>query len=332
MGTTNVINPLVQPSQNDLGGGVAGDGNTALEKYMVKMLLAAGIGESYILSGGLLASSAANLISIVPSGVSFISGYYVTWPQTNVTLPASSTSHLFVALTFASGLVTGVQIIDNTSGTPPSDSVKLGTQTTNGTAITGAVDQRLLTRNTKLPSVVRFTASGSWRCPEGVTRALAHLCGGGAGGGGGGGGKSVGGSDAGESGDSGTHGLPGEDVWRIVTVTPGTSYTQTVGTGGTGGGGGAADANGANGNDGGDSTFGALATAKGGRRGIGGKAGGASSSVFSFPNAPGLSTTHGSGDGQPGLGGGGGNGGVGGSGSSGVAGGNGRDGFIEIYF
>lgn len=332
MGTTNVTNPLVQPSQNDLGGGVSGDGNTGLEKYMVKMLLAAGIGESYILSGGLLASSAANLISIVPSGVSFISGYYVTWPQTNVTLPSSSTSHLFVALTFASGLVTGVQIIDNTSGTPPSDSVKLGTQTTSGSAITAAVDQRLLARNRKLPSSVRVTATGSWRCPEGVTAVLAHLRGAGAGGGGGGGGRSVGGVENGESGDVGSHGLPGEDVWRMLTVTPGTSYTLTIGTGGSGGGGGAADNNGSNGNDGADTTFGALATAKGGKRGIGGLAGGAHSATFSFPTAVGLSTTHGVGDGQPGLGGAGGNGGVGGGGSSGTTGGNGRDGFIEIYF
>ena len=335
MGTTNVTNPLVQPSQNDLGGGVAGDGDTALEKYVVQLLLAAN-NQSYVLSGGVLAASAANLISIVPAGIARISGYYVSWPQTNVTLPVSSTSHLFVALTFASGIVTGVQIIDNISGTPPADSIKLGTQTTSGTAITSAVDQRLLSRNAILPRVSRLTSgTDNWRCPEGVTEGLVHLKGGGGGGGGGGAGTTTGGSDNGEGGDGGTAGLPGEEVWAVVSLTPGTSYARTVGAGGTGGGGGSTGDpgnNGSNGTDGGNSTFGALATAFGGRRGIGGKGGASRSSIYSFPAAPGLGTTHGRGAGGPGLGGGGGDGGVAGAGSAGVAGGNGIDGYVEIYY
>ena len=109
MGTTNVTNPLVQPSQNDLGGGVSGDGNTALEKYVRKLFLVAGHGQSYVISGGLLPATQATLIQSIPAGEAYISGYYVTWPTTSVSLPASTTSHIFVKLVFASGVVSGAK-------------------------------------------------------------------------------------------------------------------------------------------------------------------------------------------------------------------------------
>ena len=333
MGSTAVTNDRIWPSQNDVNGGVSGEGKTWLELAHRLMNLSIK-NENSLISGGALVTS-ATLVEPVPSGEAYIDGRYVSWPATNVTLPASSTSHLFVKVVKSAGLVTGVEIEDNTSGTPPADSVKLGTATTSGSAITSVTDQRLLSRNKILPRLSRTIASDTWRCPEGITEALVHVRGAGGGGGGGGGGKNVGASDAGEPGDTGLPGLPGEDVWRIVTVTPGTNYTRTVGTGGAGGSGGAngsPGANGANGSDGGASTFGALASAAGGRRGIGGRGGAVSSATFTFPSAVGLSTTNGDGEGQPGLGGGGGNGGSGGAGSSGVAGGNGKDGFIETYY
>lgn len=231
MSSTNATTPLVQPSQNDLGGGVSGDGKKALEKY-VRELHKAMNPESYLVSGGLLPPSAANLVLIVPSGIAYISGHYVTWAQTNVTLPSSSTSHIFVKLIFSSNLVSNVQIEDNTSGTAPTDSIKLGTVVTSAGAITSSSDQRLFSTRVRR-AVISAAGTTNWIVPANVTQVRLRQWGTGGGGGGGGGGEgSVGGGN-------GVAGERGGYVEAVVSVTPGATVTVIHGTQGAGGPGGA---------------------------------------------------------------------------------------------
>ncbi len=271
MGNTNATTPLVHPSQNDINGGTTNDGKRLLEKYIREWHKALS-GISYVISGGVLPGSAANRDLIIPAGVAFISGYYVTWAQTTIAnLTASNTSHIFVKLTFGSGLVTGVQFEDNTTGTHPADSTKLGTVTTSGSAITSSVDQRLLDGSQRLRrAVISATGTTNWIVPANVTRLRIRQWGAGGGGGGGGGGD--GGSNAGSA---ATNGQPGAYVESLVMVTPGETITVINGTGGSGGPGGGGNADGQNGNAGGSSSIAgsafsfAAAGGDGGLKGLG---------------------------------------------------------------
>ena len=273
MGNTNVTTPHVWPSQNDLNGGVSNDGKRMLEKYARELWQALN-GISYVVSGGALPASAANLVLIVPAGVAVISGLLVKWGQTNVTLPASQTSHIFVKLTFSGSLVTGIQIEDNITGTHPADAIKLGLAVTSGSAMTSTTDQRLLDGNQRLRrALITATGATSWIVPANVTRIRIRQWGAGGGGGGGGGGPL--GTYSG--GDGGT-GSAGAYVESVFTVTPGATVTVTNGTGGTGGGGGAGSggggADGSNGSVGASSSIVATGinfTAGGGGPGLGGK-------------------------------------------------------------
>ena len=338
MGSTNVTNGLAWPSQNDANGGVTGDGKTWLE-LKHRLLSLSQRSENYVVSGGLLVTS-GTLVLAVPQGEAYIDGRYVSWSATNVTLPASNTSHIFVKLVKSASLVQGggggIQIEDNLTGTPPSDSVKLGTATTSGSAVTSVTDQRLLSRGKVIPRIVSFTASGTWRCPEGITEVGYFVQGAGGGGGGGGGGGDASGASNGEAGTPGSHGLPGTIKFGVAGTTPGTNYTITVGAGGSGGAGGAhgiPGSNGSNGTDGGTSSFGALASATGGRRGIAGQGGIGAVNATVNVTGIGLSTTNGDDKGQPGLGGGAGNGNdSAGPGTDGVAGGNGADGIVVLFY
>lgn len=244
MSNTNATTPLIQPSQNDVNGGVSGDGKKALEKY-VRELFKAVNAISYQITGDALPTSAANLVLIVPAGSAYISGYYVTWAATNVTLPASSTSHIFVKLISASGLATNVQIEDNTTGTYPADAIKLGTVVTIGTAITASTDQRLLDGNQRIRRVV-ISATGltNWIVPANVTRIRVRMWAGGGGGGGGG-----------DGGGFGVSGYRGGYVEATLTVTPGATIAVTNGAGGAGGAGGSAGGDGTAGSDAAHSTL-----------------------------------------------------------------------------
>lgn len=117
--------------------------------------------------------------------------------------------------------------------------------------------------------VAKYSSSGSWTAPAGVTNIIVYGrpgAGGGSGGAGGGGG--YGGSTAG-GGGGGTGGGGGGSASIMqanLTVSPGTAYTITVGAGGAGSVGGTAGAAGgagggsSNATDGGVSSFDALVT------------------------------------------------------------------------
>lgn len=294
MSNTNATTPLIQPSQNDVNGGTSGDGKKALEKY-VRELFKALNGISYQISGNALPTSAANLVLIVPAGSAYISGYYVTWAQTNVTLPSSSTSHIFVKLVSSGGLASNVQIEDNTSGTYPADAIKLGTVVTSGSAITASTDQRLLEGNQRIRrAVISATGSTSWIVPANVTKIRIRQWGAGGGGGGGGGGEGSFGGGNGVAGNRGGY------VEAVLSVTPGATVTVVNGPGGSGGSGGAFNVsgggNGSAGSDGGTSTLsgtGFSFTANGGpggAAGTGATAGGPAGTDAIYSQNPGTAT------------------------------------------
>lgn len=144
------------------------------------------------------------------------------------------------------------------TGTPTAPTPTTGDSTTK-LATTAFVAARA-------PNMARFTTSGSWTCPAGVTTAYLSGCAAGAGGGGGGGSIGSGAS----SGAGGGGGGGASVIKQPVTVVPGTVYTITIGSGGVGGNGGAIGASGSDGSDGGNTSFGALLTLTGGGRGFGG--------------------------------------------------------------
>lgn len=102
-----------------------------------------------------------------------------------------------------------------------------------------------------------FTSSGTWVCPQGVTKIYVSMCGGGGGGAGGGGGGGTGPSGGGSAANS--------LLWFPYTVIPGNSYTVTIGAAGAAGTGGTS-APGTDGTDGGNTSFDTL-TCLGGKKG-----------------------------------------------------------------
>lgn len=135
----------VFPSANDLfGPGSAGDGRNSYEKNLADRWLAFLFSQNCVISGGLLVTS-GTLTMAVPTGKAYLAGRFVEWQATNVTFPASNTSHVWVrVLRDGSTNASSVVIEHNTTGTDPSaaDSTKLGTVTTSGSAITGVTDVR----------------------------------------------------------------------------------------------------------------------------------------------------------------------------------------------
>lgn len=157
----------------------------------------------------------------------------------------------------------------------------------------------------------RFTASGTFTVPAGITTAYLSGC---AGGGGGGGGAGYLSTNSGGGGGGGA----GQSVIKLpVAVTPGQVISVSIGAAGTPGGGGAAGTAGINGGAGGNTAFGALLTLTGGIYGGGGgiNSGGGGGAGGNYGG-----TTGEDGKGYAG------DGGSGGAGPFGTAGGGGRAG------
>lgn len=167
----------------------------------------------------------------------------------------------------------------------------------------------------RMKSIVRFTSSGNWTCPDGVTTVWVSGSGGGGGGGSGGGL-----SDAGAGGGGG--GGAGQSVVaQPITVVPGTTYAITIGGAGAAGASTASGTNGKNGTAGGVTRFDTLLTLSGGGLGAGGDV---ASGAGGFASALGGAGGSDGGDARgPKLGG---DGGSGGGGPFGTAGGGGRAG------
>lgn len=117
------------------------------------------------------------------------------------------------------------------------------------------------------PNYQKFTASGSFLTPDGITRVRVRAIGGGGGSGGAGSALTSGGVTTQAGSGGGGAGLATD---AVVSVTPGTTYTVTIGSGGTAGVGGAVNGNaGTNGGAGGRSSFQSLVRADGGAGGSG---------------------------------------------------------------
>lgn len=159
--------------------------------------------------------------------------------------------------------------------------------------------------------VARFTTSGSFTVPDGVTEIFVSGCGGGGGGGGGAGSSSSAGPGGGGGGGAGR-----SAVKERFTVTPGQVIAVTIGTAGSGGSG--STTNGGNGSAGGSTSLAGLISLSGGG---GGNGGNGSTGSGGDGGAPGGQWGT---DAQiPSTGG---NGGSGGSGPFGTGGGGGRGG------
>lgn len=102
--------------------------------------------------------------------------------------------------------------------------------------------------------VKKFTSSGSWVAPAGVTRVCVRLWGGGAGG--------ENATFIGDPAQGGAGGACAPERIFYLDVVPNTSYTITIGSGGTAG------TNVASAGAGGSTTFGALATGVGGAQSV----------------------------------------------------------------
>lgn len=218
-GSTAVTGELVYPSQNDLYGsgvgGSAGDGKKLLETQWRKIAGPLNGQNNYTLTGGTLPATDPDLTMPVAAGTAVLEGHFVQWPATNVTLPASNTSHLFVKLVYGGGLVTGLEIEDNTSDSPPASSTKLGTATTSGSAVTATTDARILGPGAQ----VVLTSGTSYPVPAGIYRLKVRVFGASGGGGGGGEGGDGSGSPDGAAGTNG--GNSGSTTFGALTANGG---------------------------------------------------------------------------------------------------------------
>lgn len=199
--------------------------------------------------------------TVVVSGVGGNTAANGTWAITKLT---STTFSLDTSV--GSGAYTSGGTATDVSLTPqftiPDDGDDLDAASVN-VALEALADRTQFLAQRGVPRCDAFTASGTWKCPAGVTAVLVE----GFGGGGGGGGGRTASTNTAHTFAGGSGGGGSTLSSRVVPVTPGTTYTVTIGAGGTAG-----TSNGGDGGDGGDSSLGSLATFPGGGKGWGGAA------------------------------------------------------------
>ncbi len=148
MGSTAIAGEQVWPSQNDLYGsgvgGAAGDGNKFLEVQLRKLFPALMNGSNFVMTGGTVPASDADLSIVVAAGTAVLDGQFCQWPATSITVPDTATSYLFLKLVFGGGLITGLEIEDNTTNVAPASSVPLCSCVAAGGVITSTADRRAM--------------------------------------------------------------------------------------------------------------------------------------------------------------------------------------------
>lgn len=128
----------VFPTTNDIGGGrLLSEENIS---SLVKLLL----GQSFVNSGFTVPSSSADLTLDVAAGEAVIDGFRVNIDSvTTVTCTASQTNHIYLKLTTdVDGNVDGAEFEVNTTGTAPSQSLKIAEAAADGAAVTSTTDRR----------------------------------------------------------------------------------------------------------------------------------------------------------------------------------------------
>lgn len=134
----------VYPSQNDIA--VVTDEGRVGQEITHKEYAETWVG-NHILSGFTLPATTSGTLAIdVATGEAVIDGRRVQMGSIeSPVMAASQTNHIFLQLTFdGNSLVDGVQIVSNTTGVPPSNSVKIGEAVTDATEVTSTTDTRPL--------------------------------------------------------------------------------------------------------------------------------------------------------------------------------------------
>lgn len=137
----------VYPSENDVAV-VADDGRVGQEithKEYAQTWVA-----DYFVSGFTLPASTSGTLNIdVATGEAVLGGQRIQMGSIEtILLVANNTNHIFLQLTFdGNSKVDGVQIVSNTTGAVPSDSVKIGEAVTDATEVTSTTDLRPLGHN-----------------------------------------------------------------------------------------------------------------------------------------------------------------------------------------
>ena len=251
-------NETIWPTDGDVGT-ADGDGDGLFEVPMTDWLAKA-TQTHYVVSGLTVPASDADLNVDVAAGDAVIDGKLVSIPATtSVALANNATNYLYLKLIKSSGKVTGAAFEVNTTGTPPSDSVKLAELVTSAGATTGTTDCRVTAPfTTGANRMAVYTTPGTYYFLARTAYVTVEKLGGGGGGGG----------SAAASGGGGGGGGAGAWVLEQRAVTPGQLYAVVVGAAGTAG------ASEGAGGDGGDSTFGTDSNpANGGSGGAGGASG-----------------------------------------------------------
>ena len=100
---------------------------------------------NHVDSGFTLPATDPDLDIPVAAGIAFINGRRVETDSSNdLTMAPSTTNHIFLQLLFdGSSNTLTVQLVANTTGTPPANSVKIGRAVTDATTVTSTIDERL---------------------------------------------------------------------------------------------------------------------------------------------------------------------------------------------
>lgn len=219
----------VYPTRNDVAT-TTGDGRNFREETMAPA--EKNFYEQDFAASGLTLPAASTTLYITASaGTAYIQGYYVNLTRnTVVDMAASTTNCLYLELTTASGLVTGVRWNRNATCIAPSTtSFLVASGTASATSITVLADWRRTTPYPRLTgtfvSITIATTSGLWTVPGNVRQAWIEMLGAGGGG----------------SGDDATANPPeagGAGAYRVEwfgSLTPGAKVPYQIGTGGAGG-------------------------------------------------------------------------------------------------
>lgn len=141
--TDIVVTAHAFPTANDLAGSLAAGWGSQMYEANLAAWIGSLLSQNRIISGFALPANDADLTVTIPSGKVMLAGIYAEVDATNVTFPNTTTSHLFVKLVRnVDGDVFQVLFEHNTTGTPPTNSAKIGTLTAAGGAITSTTDAR----------------------------------------------------------------------------------------------------------------------------------------------------------------------------------------------
>ena len=144
MATFPITNHAVFPTGLDVHGGTPGLGTVWTEQTVQALFKALAQQHSVIVSGfDPPTTGGGTLTKAIAGGEAVISGYRIKGTASNnVTFDASTTNHLYLQLVFTGTQVSGLELITNTTGTRPANSIKIATVVTNGSNPTTVTDHR----------------------------------------------------------------------------------------------------------------------------------------------------------------------------------------------